>query len=215
MYYKERPTGPHAGAVLRPSAALPTGPTDAQTLTRIGPENERGLTEGRCSQMLMPFMVATALFACGLLSYGMAIHLVVRMLVTLILSGYRELRFWKSIATMAIFTLITAVVHLTQIALWAVAFLLCGQISTWETALYFSAQDHTALGYGGIHLSGRWRFWPLEALNGLLFLGLSTAVLFAVMSQLIAHGLRIQTGYPTEAAGNQAPFPVASDAGSS
>ena len=166
--------------------------------------------------MLMPFMVATALFACGLLSYGMAIHLVVRMLVTLIRIGYRELGFWKSIATMAIFTLITAVVHLTQIALWAVAFLLCGQISTWETAFYYSAQNYTALGYGDIHLSGRWRLLgPLEALNGLLFLGLSTAVLFAVMSQLIAHGLRIQTGYPTEAAGNQAPFPVASDAGSS
>ena len=28
VYYKERPTGPHAGAVLRPSAPLPTGPTD-------------------------------------------------------------------------------------------------------------------------------------------------------------------------------------------
>ena len=28
VYYKERPTGPHAGAVLHPSAPLPTGPTD-------------------------------------------------------------------------------------------------------------------------------------------------------------------------------------------
>ena len=28
VYYKERPTGPHAGAVLRPSAPLPKGPTD-------------------------------------------------------------------------------------------------------------------------------------------------------------------------------------------
>jgi membrane fusion protein (multidrug efflux system) len=28
VYYKERPTGPHAGAVLRPLAPLPKGPTD-------------------------------------------------------------------------------------------------------------------------------------------------------------------------------------------
>jgi membrane fusion protein (multidrug efflux system) len=28
VYYKERPTGPHAGAVLRPSAPRPKGPTD-------------------------------------------------------------------------------------------------------------------------------------------------------------------------------------------
>jgi Ion channel len=164
-------------------------------------------------QMLMPFIVAMALFACGLLSYGMAIHLVVRMLVTLILSGYREPGFWKGIATMAIVTLITAAVHLTQIALWAVAFLLCGQISTWETAFYYSAQNYTALGYGDIQLSGRWRLLgPLEALNGLLFLGLSTAVLFAIMRQLIANRLRTETGNPREAAGNQAPLPVDGDA---
>jgi len=28
VYYKERPTGPHAGAVLRPLPTLPAGPTD-------------------------------------------------------------------------------------------------------------------------------------------------------------------------------------------
>jgi membrane fusion protein (multidrug efflux system) len=30
VYYKERPTGPHAGAVLRPSATLPAGPTPSR-----------------------------------------------------------------------------------------------------------------------------------------------------------------------------------------
>jgi hypothetical protein len=164
-------------------------------------------------QMLMPFMVAAALFACGLLSYGMAMHLIVRMLVTLIRSGFRGLGFWRSTAVMSIVTLITAAVHLTQIALWAVAFLVCGQISTWETAFYYSAQNYTALGYGDIQLSGRWRLLgPLEALNGLLFLGLSTALLFAIMSRLIANRLRTETGYPREAAGNQAPLLVSGEA---
>ena len=44
-------------------------------------------------------------------------------------------------------------------------------------------------------LSERWRLLsPLEATNGLLFFGLSTAVLFAIMSQLIASRLRSETG---------------------
>ena len=30
VYYKEPPTGPNAGQVLKPSAALPTGPSDAK-----------------------------------------------------------------------------------------------------------------------------------------------------------------------------------------
>ena len=62
-------------------------------------------------------------------------------------------------------------------------------------------------------LSERWRLLsPLEATNGLLFFGLSTAVLFAIMSQLIAKRLRTETGYQSEAAGNQAPMSVARDA---
>ncbi|MFI5456259.1 MAG: ion channel [Isosphaerales bacterium] len=114
---------------------------------------------------------------------------------------------------MAIVTLITAAAHLIQIALWAVAFLVCGQVSTFETAFCLSAQNFTAFGYGAVMLSERWRLLsPLEATNGLLFFGISTAVLFAIMSSLIANRLRIETGYPSEAAGNQAPFPVAGDA---
>jgi hypothetical protein len=37
-------------------------------------------------------------------------------------------------------------------------------------------------------------------MNGLLFFGLSTAVLFAVMSHLIGNHLRAEAGYPSEAA---------------
>jgi hypothetical protein len=158
-------------------------------------------------------MVATALLFCSLLSYGMAMHLIVRMVVTLIRRGYGELGFWKNTAVMAIVTLTTAAAHLTQIALWAVAFLLCGQISTWETAFYYSAQSYTALGYGDIQLSERWRLLgPLEAINGLLFFGLSTAVLFAILSHLIANRLRTETGYQSEAAGSQDPLSMAGDA---
>jgi hypothetical protein len=162
--------------------------------------------------MLMPFMVATVLLFGSLLVYGAAMHMIVRVVVRLIRSGSRELGFWKSTAVMAIVTSITAAAHLAQIALWAVAFLLCGQVSTFETAFYLSAQNCTALGYGDVLLSERWRLLgPLEAINGLLFFGLSTAVLFAIMSQLIAKHLQAETGYLGEAAGNQAPRSVAGD----
>jgi hypothetical protein len=45
---------------------------------------------------------------------------------------------------------------------------------------------------------------PLEAINGLLFFGLSTAVLFAIMSRLIERRLRTEARYQGEVAGNQA-----------
>src|SRR5271157_1817359 len=164
-------------------------------------------------QMILPLMVATVLLFSSLLAYGTAMHLIVRVMVRVIRSGSSEPGFWNSTALMAIVTAITAAAHLAQIALWAVAFLLCGQVSTLETAFYLSAQNCTALGYGDVLLSERWRLLgPLEAINGLLFFGLSTAVLFAIMSQLIAKHLQTETGYQSEAAGNQAPRSVAGDA---
>ena len=164
--------------------------------------------------MLFPFMVATALLFGSVLSYGTAMNLNVRVVVRLIRSGHSELGFWKSTAVMAIVTAITAAAHLTQIAVWAAAFLLCGQVSTLETAFYLSAQCYTTLCYSDVLLSGRWRLLgPLEATNGLLFVGLSTAVLFAIMNQLIAHRLRSETGNQSEVAGNQAPPSLPGDAG--
>jgi hypothetical protein len=158
------------------------------------------------TQMLMPFIVAAVLIFSSLLVYGTAMHLVVRVVVRLIRSGSSELGYWKSVAVMAIVTAITGAAHLTQIALWAVAFLLCGQVSTLDTAVYLSAQSYAAMGYGDVPLSERWRLLgPLEAINGLLLFGLSAGVLFAIMSQLIARRLRAETGHQNEATGNQAP----------
>ncbi len=86
----------------------------------------------------------------------------------------------------------------------------CSSAWRWSPTCF---QSYTALGYGEVLLSERWRLLgPLEADNGLLFFGLSTAVLFAIMSQLIAKHLQTETGYQSEAAGNQAPRSVAGDA---
>jgi hypothetical protein len=158
-------------------------------------------------------MLATALLLSDLLVYGAAMQLIVRVMVKFIRRGPSDLGFWKSTAVMAIFTLITAVAHLTQVALWAVVFLLCGQVSTLETALCLSGQNFTAFGYGDVQLSEKWRLLcPLEAANGLLFFGMSTAVLFAIMNQLIANRPLIETGYQSAAARSQLPPTVPGDA---
>ena len=157
--------------------------------------------------MLLPLLIGIGAFLGSLLFYGMATALIVHLVVRLIRTGYTGLGFWKNVAVMMIVSLVTAAAHLIQIALWAVALLLTGEISTFETAFYYSAENYTALGYGDIVLSARWRLLgPLEAINGLLFFGLSTAVLFAVMSHLTANFLRRQLGQRGEAATSQEPL---------
>ena len=141
--------------------------------------------------MLLTLLVGVGVLLASLLSYGIATALIVDLLVRLIRSGYTGLVFWKNLAVMMVVALATAVAHLIQIALWAVALLMVGEISTFEKAIYCSAENYTALGYGDIILSERWRLLgPLEAINGLLLFGLSTALMFAVMNYLITQRLR-------------------------
>src|SRR5262249_7644432 len=131
--------------------------------------------------MVVALLVGIGTLLVSLLTDGMATALIVHLVVRLIRKGYAGLGFWKNIAVMMIVTLVTATAHLLQIGLWAVVLLIVGEISTFEMAFYCSAENYTALGYGDIVLSERWRLLgPLEAINGLLLFGLSTAVMFAI-----------------------------------
>jgi hypothetical protein len=147
--------------------------------------------------MFLALLLGTGMILASLLSSTMATVPIIHLVAWLIRTGYTGLSFWKNVAVMMVVTLVMAVTHLIQIALWALAFLMVGEISTFETAFYFSAESYTSLGYGDIVLSGRWRLLgPLEAINGLLLFGLSTAVMFAVMSHLIMDRLRFRLGHP-------------------
>jgi hypothetical protein len=137
--------------------------------------------------MVSSLLVGTGVFFVSLVCYAMTTTLIVNLGLRLIRTG---LGFWTSVPIMMIVSLVTAAAHLVQIALWAVVYLICGEIASFERAFYCSAQNYTALGYGDVHLSERWQLLgPLEAVNVLLLFGLSTAIMFAVLSRLIANRL--------------------------
>jgi hypothetical protein len=160
--------------------------------------------------MVIPLLTGAALLLAGLLSYAIAVSLIVRVVARLIQKGYAGPGFWRNLTLVALVLCITEATHLAQMTLWAVAFLLCGAVSGFERAFYFSAQNFTSLGYGDVPLSEQWRLLgPLEAINGLLFFGLSTALLFAITSRLIANRLRAEVGCRDEAATTPASFRAA------
>jgi hypothetical protein len=145
--------------------------------------------------MLLPLLVATVVLVGSLVLYSVATTTILHLAVHLIRTGYSGLSVWKNVAFMVLVSLVTAVAHLIQIALWAAALLLVGALPTFGKALYYSAQSYTAVGYGDVVVSEQWRMLgPLESINGLLLFGLSTAVMFAVMSRLIKNRLRLKVG---------------------
>src|SRR5262245_1497391 len=83
-------------------------------------------------------------------------------------------RFWGGVALLAAALAALLATAMVQIALWATAFVLCGEFADFETAFYHSAVNFTTLGYGDVVMSRRWRLLgPLEAVNGSQMLGLS------------------------------------------
>jgi hypothetical protein len=81
------------------------------------------------------------------------------------------------------------IAHLIEIALWAKLLVVCGEFQQFGIAFYHSAVNYTTLGYGDIIMTPSWRLLgPLEAADGALMFGVSTAMIFAVIARLmLAH----------------------------
>ena len=75
-----------------------------------------------------------------------------------------------------------------EIFLWAVAYLVLlppGELGSAEEAIYFSFITFTTLGYGDVTISEGWRILTgIEALNGILMAGWTTAMLFLFVQKM-------------------------------
>jgi hypothetical protein len=84
--------------------------------------------------------------------------------------------------------LIVFALHIVEIVIWAVAYqalVPANELASFEEAAYFSFVTFTTLGYGDITLSQGYRLLSgIEALNGIILLGWSTAMIFAVVQHI-------------------------------
>lgn len=73
-----------------------------------------------------------------------------------------------------------------QMAVWALLFVTLGEFETFAQALYFSGVTFATLGYGDLVLSApRQLLSAVEAANGILMFGLSTAAMTAALGDVL------------------------------
>jgi hypothetical protein len=92
---------------------------------------------------------------------------------------------WKlrpiMICMVAVLGLLLAVVHGIECGIWAVAYLRLGALNAPPDALLFSIDAMSTRGASGLTLQSHWQLMgALEAINGMLLFGVSTAWLFTV-----------------------------------
>jgi hypothetical protein len=97
----------------------------------------------------------------------------------------RSLDLWKLIPIMicivAVIGLLLAVVHGIECGIWAAAYLWLGALDSPLDAFLFSVDSMSTRGAAGLTLQRHWQLMgALEAVNGMLLFGVSTAFLFTV-----------------------------------
>jgi hypothetical protein len=94
--------------------------------------------------------------------------------------------FWIDLAIVVFAISFAFVAHLIEIAVWAVLFVICGEFQEFGFAYYHSAVNYTTLGYGDVIMTPSWKLLgPLEAEDGALMFGVSTAMIFSVNVRLV------------------------------
>ena len=136
--------------------------------------------------ILLPLGVAATLTFATVLIQALALMPIIYFVRYELSIGRAGVLFWRDVGIVAAATLVALAAHLVAVATWGLVFTLCGEFSQLPAALYHSGMNYTTLGDSDKIMSPSWRLLAsLEAANGMLMFGVSTAMLFAVIQRLI------------------------------
>lgn len=83
-------------------------------------------------------------------------------------------------------TLLVTILHGIEAVLWAVAYRILGALPDNKSAMLYSLNAITSYGHTNLSLDNHWHLkGALEALNGWLLFGLTTAFLFHIIQKLL------------------------------
>jgi hypothetical protein len=167
--------------MLAKSIALLQSRTRSKIFRKASINNNENITTAMIAKFLIAFcLVATTvtIHAAGL---GAALTRALRSIKRL------EPGFWSITWLLIRVAWWLIVLHLFEIAVWALFLWWQKCLPDIESSLYFSGVTYTTVGYGDLVLPKEWRlFGPLEGLTGILMCGLSVGFFFAVISRIHA-----------------------------
>ncbi len=98
---------------------------------------------------------------------------------------------WSTLKILSGVMMILVLGNIGQVGIWALLFQMLGEFSDFHTAFYHSAVNFATLGYGDIVMSSEHKLLgPLEAINGVLMIGVSTAVLMTAFQDALKKTIR-------------------------
>jgi hypothetical protein len=135
--------------------------------------------------ILIPLVVGLAATVATIAIHGVVLHAIVVSLRRDLKRGLVGVRTWINLTFIMAAILLALGGHLAEIAFWAFVLDMSGAVADIGAAIYSSAGSYTTSG-SDVVLPPEWRLLgPLEAVDGMLMFGVSTAFIFAVVNRLI------------------------------
>lgn len=90
-------------------------------------------------------------------------------------------------------TLLTTSLHALEAGIWSVSYWFLGALPQYKSAMLYSLSAMTSYGHEGLFLESRWQLMgAIEALNGALLFGLTTAFLFGMIQKVWSLDSRVR-----------------------
>jgi hypothetical protein len=168
---------------------------DRQVISGTGSGNECGGVEGALESsstapMITNFWASDWLWGLPLIVLSVIMHVYVLGLINKKIMSMMgsALRLWEfpaaSVSVVGGTVLSVTILHGFEGAIWAVAYRLLGAMPDNKSAMLYSLNAITTYGHDNLHLEPGWQMMgALEALNGCIMFGLTTAFLFTVIQK--------------------------------
>jgi len=109
------------------------------------------------------------------------------------LAPKRKPNLLRSVAVLALTALGAATLHGLEAAVWATLYLGIGALTSVQSAMLYSLGAITSYGHAEIFLEDRWQLLgAIEAVDGLIIFGLTTAFIFTAIQELRSHNPRTE-----------------------
>jgi hypothetical protein len=118
------------------------------------------------------------------------------MQITNLMRGHRHFVYGFALV-MGGTTILTTLLHAAEAGMWAVAYRSLGAMPDNSSALLYSLGAITTYGHADMSLAAHWRLMgALEALNGLILFGLTTAFMYGIIQRVWPVEDREWHGFP-------------------
>jgi hypothetical protein len=134
--------------------------------------------------MILKLLTAWCLLALTVTIHAAGLSALLRRMLS---SALPDTRFWPVTWLLVRVAWWLILLHLAEIAVWALFYWWQKCLPDAESSFYFSGVTYTTVGYGDLVLPKAWRLLgSVEGLTGILMCGLSTGLFFAIVSKVFA-----------------------------